>query len=211
MTDPDTRRPLNSRSTGWANALSRRLAASRITPNQISQGSILFALIACAAFWTSAPAGPGLTAALLFIAALTIQLRLLCNLLDGMVAVEGGKGSPDGAFWNEAPDRLADLLILGGVGLAIGLPWLGLLAAALAIFTAYLRELGRAEGLPPDFCGPMAKPHRMAGLTGGAVLGAFETLWLGTTWSLLAALVLVTLGTIATILRRARNLIVALR
>jgi phosphatidylglycerophosphate synthase len=39
-----------------------------------------------------------------------IQLRLLCNLLDCMVAIEGGKSAPTGALFNEMPDRFADPL-----------------------------------------------------------------------------------------------------
>ena len=35
-----SRRPLNSRNMKWAGALAARLAASRITPNQISQASM---------------------------------------------------------------------------------------------------------------------------------------------------------------------------
>ena len=48
---------------------------------------------------------------------------------------------------------------------------LGALAAAV---TAYIRVLGGSLGLPQDFRGPMAKPHRMAVLTIACVLGAFE-------------------------------------
>ena len=77
-------------------------------------------------------------------------------------------GSPDGAFWNEVPDRLSDLLILAGFGMAAGSLSMGLLAGALAIFTAYLREFGRAAGLGSDFSGPGAKSRlsRSARATG---------------------------------------------
>ena len=56
---------------------------------------------------------------------LCVQLRLLCNLLDGMVAVEGGRSSPVGALYNEVPDRVADSLLLVALGYAVGIPWLG--------------------------------------------------------------------------------------
>jgi phosphatidylglycerophosphate synthase len=59
---------------------------------------------------------PGTAALMWFGAAACIQFRLLCNLLDGMVAVEGGKGSVTGPIYNEAPDRIADVLILIGAG-----------------------------------------------------------------------------------------------
>jgi phosphatidylglycerophosphate synthase len=100
---------------------------------------------------------------LCFLAAATcIQLRLIANLLDGMVAVEGGKGGPTGDLWNEAPDRVADVMILIGAGYAAGSsPMLGMIAALVAVFVAYVRALGASVGAGQIFLGPMAKPHRM--------------------------------------------------
>lgn len=207
----DTRRPLASRQTALAQRTARWLSRTSLTPNRISQGSILFAALACVAFWASAHTGPGLTIAFLLLAALCCQMRLLCNLFDGMVAVEGGKSEPDGPFWNEAPDRAADMLILTGAGLATGHLALGLAAAALAVGTAYIRELGRAEGLTSDFSGPFAKPQRMAAITAGAVLAAVETALFGTRYTLFVALAVVTLGTGYTILRRSARMIAALQ
>ncbi len=204
------RRPIASRNLSVIQKTATRLAHSSVTPNQISQASVGFAALAFAAFWLSAAPGPILTATLLLIAALGIQARLLCNLLDGMVAVEGGKSAPDGPFWNEAPDRAADFLILTGAGLAIHQPLLGLAASALAILTAYLRELGRAEGLPPDFTGPMAKPHRMAAITIGALAALIETLWLGSQIALLLSLWVVVIGSCLTVSRRSTRLIAGL-
>ncbi|MDQ2067686.1 CDP-alcohol phosphatidyltransferase family protein [Xinfangfangia sp. CPCC 101601] len=200
------RRPLASRNAAWAQALSRKLVASRITPNQISAASVGFALLGFLAFW-AASCSQGLTqSAALILAGVTIQARLICNLLDGMVAIEGGKSSPTGPFWNEAPDRAADLLFLAGAGLAAHTPALGLTAAALAIATAYLRELGRAEGFPPDFSGPMAKPQRMAALTLGTVISALYA----PHWVLQMTLWIITIGAAATIARRALHLLKAL-
>src|SRR5690606_10084728 len=78
------RRPLPSRSTGWAEAASAALAGSRSTPNQFSIASIGFAAIGASAMLSNSPLG-------YLGAALAIQARLLCNLFDGMVAIEGGK------------------------------------------------------------------------------------------------------------------------
>ncbi|WP_227286816.1 CDP-alcohol phosphatidyltransferase family protein [Boseongicola sp. H5] len=206
-----SRRPIASRNARIIQGAARRLAATDITPNQISQASIGFAALAAVAFWLSGIGGTGLAISMLLLAALAVQLRLLCNLLDGMVAVEGGKSAPDGPFWNEAPDRLADILILAGLGMASGTPTLGLVAATLAVLTAYLRELGRAEGAPADFSGPMAKPHRMAAVTLGAVAAAIELAAIGSSLSLKAALWIVILGTLVTVLRRAARLIAALK
>jgi phosphatidylglycerophosphate synthase len=206
MLEAENRRPLASRETGWAKALARALSSSRVTPNQISQASLMAALLAGAAFWLSGSADGFVRPSLLILAALSCQLRLLCNLLDGMVAVEAGRGTRDGAFWNEFPDRVADVIILVGAGLGIGSPGLGFAAAAMAVLTAYVRELGRACGAPSDFSGPMAKPHRMATITAAALLSALEPLWDGSGEILTVALWVVAAGAALTALRRAARL-----
>jgi phosphatidylglycerophosphate synthase len=207
MTDaakaPQSRRPLGSRNSAWAKSLAVSAVQKGLTPNQISQLSI-----ACAAlgvvFYAISPFGPGVLQWLtLILAAAACQARLVCNLIDGMVAVEGGQGAKDGPFWNEAPDRISDLLLLTGAGIAAGNPGLGLLASALAVLTAYIRELGRAEGFAPDFSGPLAKPQRMAVLTVGTVLAAFYA----SDWTLTVTLWVIVAGTGATALRRSMTLI----
>lgn len=212
MADDSNRRPLASRQTGWAAALTRSLAATSVTPNQISIVSMVFAALAGLAFWQAGQSVDTTVRAILLIAgAVFCQLRLLCNLLDGMVAVEAGKGSPDGAFWNEFPDRVSDLVILIGLGYGIDAPALGWAAAALAILTAYVRELGRGCGLPADFSGPMAKPHRMALVTATAVASLLAPLWDGRNELLLAALWIVAVGSALTALRRSWHIVSALK
>lgn len=201
------RRPLSSRDSAWARTIAHKLSSWAITPNQISQASMLAALLAGGAFWFAGQAG-GLGRCLLLVAAaLFCQLRLLCNLFDGMVAMEGGKAEPDGPFWNEFPDRIADILILAGLGLGAGAPALGFAAAAFAVLTAYVRELGRACGAPSDFSGPMAKQHRMALVTAAAVLSAPAFLWGWRDEILLAALWTVAIGAAFTALRRSWRLV----
>lgn len=203
MSESENRRPLTSRSAAWAARLASWAVAKGLTPNRISQASMGFAALGFALYAIS-PHGLGLVQLLcLILAAATVQARLVCNLIDGMVAIEGGKGTKDGPFWNEAPDRVSDLLFFAGAGLAANQPALGLLAAALAIATAYVRELGRAEGFPPDFSGPFAKPQRMAVLTVGTVLAAFYA----SEWTLTVTLWIIVAGTLATILRRSLTLI----
>ncbi|NTG46162.1 CDP-alcohol phosphatidyltransferase family protein [Agrobacterium rhizogenes] len=201
------RRPLASRNTRWAQGLARWMTALSVTPNQISQASMVMAALAGASFWLSGQEDVGLRVLFLILAALFCQLRLLCNLLDGMVAVEGGKGEADGPFWNEFPDRVADILIFAGVGYGIATPGLGWAAAAFAVLTAYVRELGRATGNPSDFGGPMAKQHRMATITAAALLSILEVLWTGGSWVLIIALWIVAVGAAVTALRRGLNLI----
>ena len=198
------RRPLASRDTAWARRIASALARSSITPNQISTVSIAFAALGAWALVDTRPLA-------LVGAAICVQLRLLCNLVDGMVAIEGGKQSATGALYNEFPDRIADSLFLVALGYACGVPWLGWLAALLAALTAYVRATGGALGLAQDFRGPMAKPHRMAVLTVGCLVGAAEIEWNGTRWTLLAAAVVIAAGSALTCVARALAIARALR
>jgi phosphatidylglycerophosphate synthase len=186
------RRPLKTRSRRSAQRLAAYLVSTAITPNQISVMSVLVA-----------GAGAGVVLAsnapwALVVCAICIQLRLLCNMLDGMVAVEGGKQSALGTLYNEIPDRIADSLFLVSVGYVVQLPWLGWCCALLAALTAYIRVLGGTVGLPQDFRGPMAKPHRMALLTAACLLGAGERALWGSQYTLTAGLALIGVGTAAT-------------
>lgn len=194
------RRPLKSRSTRWAAIASRAALATGLSANQIS---FLGILIAALGAWAMVEAS---TRPLLFLAAAAcIQLRLLANMLDGLVAVEGGRGGPTGAIWNEFPDRIEDSLFLVAAGYAAELPWLGWLCALLAAICAYVRILGGTLGQPQDFSGPMAKPHRMAALTIGCLVA---TIWFG---GIQVALGAIAAGTAITIARRLIRLSKALR
>jgi len=211
MTETGDRRPLASRDTQWAKRIAKWLASRSIMPNQISQASMIAAVLAGGSFCLAGFEIGWIRVVLLVLAAAFCQLRLLCNLFDGMVAVEGGKGASDGPFWNEFPDRIADIMILVGVGYGVGSPGLGWAAAAFAVLTAYVRELGRATGTPSDFSGPMAKQHRMATITAAAVLSILEPLWNGHNQVLQAGLWLIAIGAAFTALRRGRNIVRSLK
>lgn len=194
--DGPGRRPIASRSSGWAIGLSRRLAASQVTPNQISTVSVVFAALAAVALlWFHHPIA-------YIAAAACVQLRLVCNLLDGMVAIEGGKKSAVGALYNEFPDRIADTLFLVAAGYAAGWPSAGWLAALLAALTAYVRVFGGSLGLPQDFGGVMAKQHRMALLTAALVLQAVVWFFSPSLLPLRAALVVIAAGSAVTCVTR---------
>ena len=105
--------------------------------------------------------------------AVLVQARLLANMLDGMVAIDTGTASPRGELFNEIPDRVSDTAILVGLGWGAGAVWLGWAAALAAMFTAYVRAVGRIAGGGSQFCGPMAKQQRMAAATLLAVWAAF--------------------------------------
>ncbi len=146
--------------------LASALSRAGIAPNAISFASVVFAIGAGICFCgTHHLTGWPLRLHWLG-AACCIQLRLIANMLDGMVAVEGKRGGPTGELWNEAPDRVADAAIFIGAGFAAGsVPMLGFGAALAAVFVAYIRALGASVGAGQIFIGPQAKPHRMFVMT----------------------------------------------
>lgn len=191
------------------------LTRAGASPNAISLASLVFAIAAGVCLgWTARV--EGMTRHSLFLtAAACIQLRLLCNMLDGMVAVEGGKRTVYGEIFNDMPDRFADVAILVGAGYSITIvPWgheLGWLAATLAVITAYIRLLGGSMGVTQYFLGPMAKPHRMALLTAACVVAIFEDS-LGLSGRTMAfALGLMILGMVVTCVRRTARIVADLK
>jgi len=172
MSETDkNRRQLATRSAVWAKWLGATIAKTNISPNQISVLSIMPALVGA---WLLACTQIDKTPAILLFIVLCIQLRLLCNMLDGLVAIEGGKQSKVGILYNEIPDRIADSLLIVALGYAVAMPWLGWLGALLAAKTAYIRLLGGANGLVQDFRGPLAKQHRMFAMSLGCLIAAVE-------------------------------------
>ena len=242
--DPN-RRPLASRDYRWVQRLAAWLARQGVSPNGISIAGMVFATIGGACYLCAArnsffayalarSSGDANTADLPVLAqsmhhfrvviasslagaAVSIQLRLLCNLLDGLVAVEGGRKGKAGALFNEAPDRYADIVLLAAAGSAASDPagaafgalvngtnawpgWttssLGWMCAAFAVATAYARAFGASLGLGQDFCGPFAKQQRMFCLTFGTLGTIFYApLLYWTLW-------LIAIGTLFTFLRR---------
>lgn len=169
---PD-RRPLETRRQAWVPKLARLLDRAGFSPNAISMLGILASVAGAGAMVATRDMDDSVGAGSLFLfAALMIQARLLANMMDGLVAVECGRGSPDGDFFNEVPDRLEDAVLLTAAGYAADRLWLGELAAMLAIATAYLRAYRASRGLGQDFRGPGAKPHRMFVLTVSMIFSA---------------------------------------
>lgn len=211
------RRPLASRQWRWSNALASALANRGITPNAISLAGMVCGILAGLAL--AATNRPGFEMAGFLAAAIFIQLRLLANLFDGMVAMEQKTSSPLGALYNEVPDRISDAATLIGAGFAwSGSPTLGYVATLFAIFIAYIRVQGRLAGAHQDFCGPMAKQQRMAAVTIAALLAALVPLqWQPTLehpdgWGTIAlALAIIIAGEVITAIRRLTRIGRALR
>jgi phosphatidylglycerophosphate synthase len=210
-----TRRPIKARNSRWAAASAAWLARQGGTPNAISCASIGFAAFAGGAFLALRFVSAPLTKAALFVLAIAgIQGRLLCNLLDGMLAIEGAKKSRAGDIFNDLPDRISDPLIIVPAGYAItSLPYgpgLGWLAALIAVLTAYVRVLGHSAGTPDFFAGPMAKQHRMAVLTAACGLCAMGAFWSLQQPILYVALLVIAVGGAATVVRRVALILDAL-
>ena len=205
--DPN-RRPIKMRSAHWAQALASTFAKLGISPNQVSLFSVVCALVGSGLFLTEA-FGSG-SPWLLVGAAVCIQLRLLANMLDGLIAVEGGHQTKMGELYNEIPDRFADVLFLASAGYAshhgvwgVALGWS---ASVLALGTAYIRALGARRGAAQDFCGPVAKQQRMFLLTVGCLLAAAEHVVGWPRQSLFLILIIINLGTLVTCIRRTLHL-----
>jgi phosphatidylglycerophosphate synthase len=202
--------PLSIRLAGW-------VAGKGVSPNAISVAGMFAGVLAGVAFaCTPLPEyGWGFFVA----AAVLMQLRLLANMLDGMVAVQTARASPLGELFNEVPDRVSDTAIFVGAGYAAGgMPELGYLAALAALFTAYVRAEGKVAGAHQEFCGPMAKPQRMLLLTVAALYaGLAPSSWqpnlavLPGRSVLALALVFIGVGGLFTALRRLLRVAHALR
>ncbi len=223
--DPEhvkSRRSLKTREKAWAHALAMWMTRKGVQPNLISICSVLFAGGAMGCFLVAgdqtSPTGIGAA----WLGALAcIQLRLLCNLMDGMVAVEGGKGSAEGAVYNDLPDRIADVLIFVGAGYSgPGDPGvvklfhmipLGWCCAVVSVWTAYVRVLGASLTGKHDFRGPMAKQHRMAVLSVGILVEMAEQLSGHERFGIMFALTVVLAGGLCTCWRRARSLVLELK
>lgn len=204
------RRPLKVRGSVWSQKFASYLSKKDITPNQISIGSIVASFIASIfillisndnffTIWISP-----------ILAVLFIQMRLLCNLFDGMVALEGGKSTKSGELFNDIPDRVSDSLLFIALGYSItnisfGIE-LGYLAALFAALTAYVRVLGASMQAGSCFKGPMAKQHRMAILTTALILTPFELSLFATDYILTITLFTITIGSFLTIVNRTKTI-----
>jgi phosphatidylglycerophosphate synthase len=173
MPESSSRRPLKSRSIPIFQKLAAALARAGVPADVVSAAGLFFGLasgvtLAATSFFDSS-IGIGLWIA----SAALVQLRLLANMLDGLIAVEGGRKSKFGPLWNEIPDRISDSATLVGAGYAAGsLPELGWLAALLAMLTAYIRAIGAVNGAGEAFLGWFSKPRRMFFVTLACLAGA---------------------------------------
>lgn len=207
MDAPTARRPLKTREQNWPRQLAFKLVRLGLTPNQISLASAVISAIGAASLLAAAHYRGAMEAVFLIGAAVCIQLRLLCNLLDGLMAVEGGLKTKAGEIFNEFPDRVADVLLLVSAGYAVRgessyAVELGYLCAIASVVTAYVRVFGGSAGLLQDYCGPMAKQQRMATLTLACILSAAEAIFAMPHRIMCVALLVILVGALFTMVRR---------
>jgi phosphatidylglycerophosphate synthase len=222
------RRPIAVRHWAIFRNLAVWLAGRGVSPNSISVAGMGCGIAAGIALASTSWSSSVEQRIAWLAAALLVQLRLLANMLDGMVAIECRKASAVGELFNEVPDRISDVATLVGAGYAsAGDVTLGYLAACVALFTAYVRAMGKAAGAAQEFCGPMAKQQRMFLVTVIAVYSGLApetwqphwqpllTLQAGEPereWGLMAsALALIVIGGLATSVRRLRRIASNLR
>jgi len=199
MQELPSRRPLKSRSIPIFQKLAGTLVKKGVKADTVSAFGLAFGIasgfVLAATWYASTP----VEIVLWLAAAALVQLRLLCNMLDGMVAVEGGRKSKLGPLWNEIPDRISDSSTLIGAGYAVGgIPELGWFAALLAILTAYIRAIGALNGAGEAFLGAFSKPRRMFFITVACLLSALGL----STLAMPAVLWLLVIGTAFTCLQR---------
>ncbi len=187
------RRPIATRNRKWAQASARWLAVKRVSPNAISISGMFSCIVAGIALAATSVAYHRIE---WLIAVLGVQLRLTANML--------------GELYNEVPDRISDAAVFIGAGFAWGgNVTLGYIATILAIFTAYVRAAGKIAGAANEFCGPMAKQHRMLVIT---LIGLYSAVT-PSSWQAISfnsskiglmslGLAVIILGSIITVIRR---------
>lgn len=179
MTEQNNRRDVATRKVPFFQNLAKQLVSLGLAPNQVSILSSVFAMLGAFAIYKSSQATGTITLIWLIVGLVGIQLRLICNLIDGLMAVEGGLKTASGELFNDVPDRVSDIVLILAVALAAQnisayMLHLGWFAALLAVMTAYIRTLGASMTGAHDFSGVMAKQHRMFLLNLACIGAALE-------------------------------------
>jgi CDP-diacylglycerol--glycerol-3-phosphate 3-phosphatidyltransferase len=180
--------------------LLHRLAAARVTPNQITVAALVLSTgIGGVIAWQPDVGWP----LLLLPAALLVRMAL--NALDGMMARELDMQSHAGVFLNELGDVLSDSVLYLPLTLVPGVePALMVSVVVLAALSEMAGVVALQVGATRRYDGPMGKSDRalvfgLVGLVLGLGVGAGR--WVTGILSLVAALLVVTT------VRRARRAI----
>lgn len=133
---------------------------NRIHPDVFTYGALLLSLLAAVALWQAQA-----NRLWLWFVPICVLLRLLFNLMDGLVARELGVADAWGEIKNEFGDRIADTAIF--LGLAFGGyadPRFAALAISIILCASYLGILGKAIGGSRLYGGVFGKGDRMISL-----------------------------------------------
>ena len=157
-------------------------------------------------------AGPARSALLLAGRGGASSCGCLCNLLDGMLAVEQGLKSTTGDIFNDLPDRVADVAHPGRRRIRLRQP-------ARRRRCSDGRRRSRRSSPPTcgcsagrsastqHFIGPMAKQHRMFTLTVATLLAAVERCSACRRGRLRIGLAIIVAGSVVTAVRRTRRIV----
>ncbi len=138
------------------------VAATGITPNQITVIGLGVSLLSAFAFYRSEQ----LLGGVLLLAA------GFFDVLDGAVARAAGRASRWGAVLDSVLDRYSDLVVLGAI-LISGLcdPVAGVAAMVGSVMISYVRSRGEVEGIKMSSVGLMERAERMLLLSASALVG----------------------------------------
>jgi len=138
------------------------VAATGITPNQITVMGFGVSLLSAFAFYRSEQLLGG---------ALLLSAGFF-DILDGAVARAAGRASRWGAVLDSVLDRYSDLVILGAI-LISGLcdPVAGIAAMVGSVMISYVRSRGEVEGIKMSSVGLMERAERMLLLSAAALVG----------------------------------------
>jgi archaetidylinositol phosphate synthase len=171
-------------------------ARNQIHPDVFTYGALVLSFVAAFALLRA-----GAHRAWLWLVPPCVLVRLLLNLMDGLVAREVGLADTWGEAKNEFWDRVADAAIF--LGLSFGGyadARLAALAIALILCVSYLGILGKALGGPRLYGGVFGKGDRMISLAAFTLYPLFSGNLASYNWYLAFA----TLAAAATVVQRLR-------
>lgn len=179
--------------------LTRWLAATGVTANQVTMAAALISVAsgAAIALWPEYPL-------IFLLLPLVLFIRMALNAIDGMLAREHGQATRLGMVLNEVCDVVSDLaLILPFAAVSIFPAW-GVVAFSLAAFlTEFVGVLGEPLGSKRRYDGPLGKSDRAVALGLIAVLLAFGVQISAVAAYIFPALALLSLATVANRIRAA--------
>ena len=200
----EARREISSRKLSIFHKAAHTLVTLGVKPNQISIVSSVAALMAGLALSQAGPRTELQNALLLVIALVGVQLRLFCNVIDGLMAIEGGLKNPHGGTLQRC-SRSLFLIFSLSLELAIRHHFL---------FPTVFSWVGSQRSLPysqPTFAfwellwelsiilsGPMAKQHRMFVINIALVGTVIEDYFSSWGKCLALALAIIALGSLVT-------------